>query len=216
MSAYVKYEYDNMANNNLRQSETQQPLNQEGFYRAIHRRDNQSQYAGSSIAVHDHDNINSPPVAYTNLRGVQRYLFSATIILSPAQIKALHTTPIVLVKPPSARSFIYVDSIAGRLSFGTTPYTGTNNLEFRYTNGSGLKVCADMPATVFLDSAVSTYSYSPAPIDQGRTTDFNFTPVGGGTAKNGQIVVSVPNANPAAGNSTVTLIVYYRVISFVT
>lgn len=196
-----------------------QPLIKREILRMNRSASNLGQYRGANIDIHRHDDIGSPAILYTNLSGVKNFLVSNTVILSPAQVQALHSVPVVLVAPPAARSFIFVDGIAGRLTFpatGGAKYTGTNNLEFHYTNGSGLKVCADMPATIFLNSTVSTYSYSPAPIELNRTVDFNFTPTGGGTALNGQIVVSVPNANPAAGNSIVTLTVFYRVVTFVT
>ncbi len=177
---------------------------------------NLSQYRNSPVQSHTHDNISSNPILYTSLQGAKAFLVSTTVILTPAQIKALHTTPAVLVQNPGPRSFIFVEGIAGRLTYSGTAYTGTNNLEFRYTNGSGLKVCADMPTAGFLNATASAYSYSPWQVDLGRNVDSNFTPVGGDTGNNGQVVVSVPTANPATGNSSIALTTYYRVISFIT
>lgn len=165
--------------------------------------------------MHTHNNIDSPAVPYINLSGVQFYLTANIISLSSAQVKALNTTPLVIVQNPGPRSFVFVDGIAGRLTYGGTAYTGTNNMEFRYTNATGNKVCADF-TSLFLNASANAYTYSTCQVDFDRNVDSNFTPVGGDTGNNGQIVVTVPNANPAAGNSSITLIVYYRVISFAT
>lgn len=176
----------------------------------------QQQYRVTSIPVHTHNNVDSPPILYSTLKNVKNYLVSNTVVLNSAQIKALHTTPITLVLNPGPRSFVFVEGIAGRLTYSGTAYTGTNNLEFRYTNAAGNKVCADMPAIQFLNTTTNSYSYSPFVVDYNRNVDSNFTPTGGDTGNNGQIVVCVPTANPATGNSSVTLIVYYRVVSFIT
>lgn len=157
---------------------------------------NLSQYRVASIQAHKHDNISSNPIIYTTLSGVQNFLVSNTITLSASQILALYTTPIVLVAPPASRSFIFVEGVAGRLTYSGNVYLGTNNLEFRYTNGNGLKVAADMPGALFLNATSNTYSYSPWQVDYDRNVDSNFTPTGGGTGTNGQIVVSVSNSNP--------------------
>lgn len=197
-----------MPEQNSKEATRLQPLMKGEFLRLSSLSTRLSQYSIDSIPSHAHDNIGSQPIAYSNLIGVRGILVTNTVNLSSAQIKALHTTPIVLVKNPGARSFVFVEGIAGRLRFGTTAYTGANNLEFRYTDGSGLKVCEDMPALQFLKSTSSTYSYSPFNVLQGRIVDYNFTPIGGDTGNNGQVVVSVPIANPATGDSTITLVVY--------
>lgn len=191
-----------------------QPLVKREILRLNRTASNLSQYRTSNIPAHRHDTINSNPVYYTDLSGVQAFLVSNTVTLSSTQILALHTTPIVLITTPGPKSFVFVEGVAGRLTYSGTAYTGTNNLEFRYTSGSGLKVCADMPAGPFLNATASAYSYSPWWVDFSRNVDSNFTPVGGDTGNNGQVVVSVPNANPATGNSSITLTVYYRIVSF--
>jgi hypothetical protein len=183
-----------------------QPLIKREILRINNAAGNLGQYRGNQRDVHGHEGIGTPQILHRNVKGVDGILVSNTISLSSPQILALNTTPIVLVQNPGPRSFIFVDGIAGRLAYNGTAYSGTNNLEFRYTNGSGLKVCADMPST-FLNSASSTYSYSPWQVDYDRNVDSNFTPVAGDTGNNGQVVVSVPTANPTIpglANLTVT------------
>lgn len=126
--------------------------------------------------------------------------FIKRFTLTSAQILTLNTTPITLITA-FLNSVIIIEGITARLNFNTTAYTGANNLEFRYTNGSGAKVTADM-ANTFLNSSSTAY-------DQVAGVATELTPV-----LNTPIVVVVPTANPATGNSTLDLFIKYRVITF--
>lgn len=128
------------------------------------------------------------------LHRVQRFT------LTSAQILALNTTPITLI-PAFIQSVIIVEWIAARLNFNTTAYTGNNALEFRYTNATGQKVTADMP-NAFINSASTDYNFA-------SIVQTQFTPV-----FNTPVVVRVPTANPGAGNSTIDLVIKYRVVTF--
>lgn len=122
----------------------------------------------------------------------------ARVTLTSAQIKALNTTPITLVAAPGAGVYVSVDEIVATLNFGTTPYTGANAMEFRYTNGSGAKVTGDA-ASAWIDSASSAAV---------KVIAAAVTPVA-----NAAVVASVPTANPAAGDSTISLDIYYRLVT---
>lgn len=165
-----------------------------------------SQYSVSYIPIHTHNNIDSPPVAVTSLAGIDNHSAINTIVLTPAQIKALHTTPIQLVPQQGLRTVIIVDGITARIVYSGTAYTGANSLEFRYTDGSGTKVTADIPNT-FINSASSAFYQAPAVTSA-------FAPIPGGSGNNGRIVVSVPTANPATGNSAITIAVKYHLVAF--
>lgn len=161
-----------------------------------------NQFRVGPIPFHTHNNIDSPAFPFSNISNANQYAAYNKITLTPSQVKALHTTPITLVPSQGgSKSIIIVDDILAFLNYAGTAYTGANNLEFRYTDGSGTKVTADMSST-FLDSAANAYDYAP-----GVTTAF--TPV-----TNTPIVVAVPVANPAAGTSPITFIVHYRVLAF--
>lgn len=71
----------------------------------------------------------------------------ATVTLVEADIKALNATPFELVEAPTDGAIV-VEQIFAKSVGATAAYTGANALEFRYTNGSGTKVSADLPASL--------------------------------------------------------------------
>src|SRR3990167_37345 len=150
------------------------------------------------IREHQHDGLQATSVKEFNI--FENKKESARFLLTSAQILALNTTPITLIQA-IPNSFIVVEGITARLNFNTTAYTGANNLEFRYTDASGVKVTADMINT-FLNSAATAY-------DNVAGVEAELTPV-----INSPIVVRVPTANPGAGNSTLDLFIKYYVVTF--
>lgn len=121
--------------------------------------------------------------------------------LSSAQILALHTTPISLVAAKGSGIVTIVDEIVAKQTFGTVAYTGSNALEFRYTNASGAKVSADLPATLI--NAASGVIYGSV---KGVVTAL--VPVA-----NAAITVSVPTADPAAGDGVITGFIRYHTVT---
>ncbi len=124
-------------------------------------------------------------------------LLQVSVTLTAAQVKALFTTPITLVAALGSGIVGLVQRIAFGSTFVSVAYAGANALEFRYTDGAGAKVTADIAAAT-LNFASGTK----------RTT------VAGVTAEltlvaNAAIVVCVPTANPTAGDSPVTFVVHY-------
>jgi hypothetical protein len=134
--------------------------------------------------------------------GTQLFLDTkvARTALTATQTKALFTTPISLVPAPGAGKFIEVLAITATNTFGTIAYTGGNALEFRYTDGSGTKVTADIASTfINLAAGVQTNSVTGVSGDTVRTA-------------NAAVVVRVPTGNPAAGDGIITFIVHYRIV----
>lgn len=150
---------------------------------------------------HNHNGNNSKQIDPKDLKGVRNYFANAIVTLTAAQIKLLHTTPVILIPSSGLTSTIIVTGIAAKIQYGGTAYTGANALEFRYTDGSGIKVTADIPNT-FINSTITSYYYAPA-----ITTAF-------APLNNKPIVVAIPTANPATGVSTITFTIKYRIINF--
>lgn len=125
----------------------------------------------------------------------------SVVALTAAQTKALFATPIALVAAPGAGKIVAIDEIMAKNVFGTVAYTGGNALEFRYTDGSGAKVTADIAST-FINIASGTAYRSV----KGVTTEL--TPVA-----NAAVVVRVPTADPGAGDGILTFTTRYRIVT---
>lgn len=121
----------------------------------------------------------------------------AKVTLTSAQILALNTTPITLVAAPGAGYYVSVSEVLAYLTFNTTAYTGTNAANITYTNGSGAAATGTL-ASSFLDSSSSAAV---------KAVGVAVTPVA-----NAPIVISVGTANPAAGDSTITVDIAYRIV----
>lgn len=147
-----------------------------------------SQYRMASTSNHSHNGLDAPQVPIVNILNIQYHSVISITTLTPAQVLLLHTTPIQLVPQPGIRSVVIVDGITARIVYSGHAYSGANNLEFRYTNGSGTKVTADIPST-FIDSTSSAYAHAPI-------VTAEFAPIEGGSSNNGRIVVCVPSADP--------------------
>lgn len=96
--------------------------------------------------------------------------------------------------------YTVVDDITFRLNY-SADFTGANNLEFRYNDGSGDKVVQDIPAATLNNAGDTTYMC-------GRPTTPPIPP------KNASIVAYVPVADPGGGaGNTVELEIFYRILN---
>lgn len=175
--------------------------------KALNERERYNEVNLSPIPSHAHTGADSQQVEPENLVNSQLYFAVQTTMLSSTQIKLLRTTPQVIVPAVGSgttatnlNSVIIVEGITAKNLYSGTAFTGANALEFRYTDGAGTKVTADMPNT-FINNAGNTFNHVA-----GITTVF--TPV-----VNAPIVVAVPTANPGAGNGSIIFVVKYRVIT---
>ena len=160
--------------------------------------------------IPEKNTVFAPPVTFDNYRRIpdksvierkqQELKTLKRFTLTSAQILALNTTPITLIEA-FINSVIIVEGITARLNFNTTAYTGANALEFRYTDASGAKVTADL-SSAFLNSAATAYASVTG-------IEAQITPV-----LNAPIVVRVPTANPATGNSTLDLFIRFRIVTW--
>lgn len=179
------------------------------FDQAINNYANRNMFDVAKIPYHHHDGVDSVQISFENLVSSKNYVGIANVTLSSTQIKALKDTPIIIVPlqttgsttpSTSIGTVIIVEGITAKIIYNGTAYTGANNLEFRYTGVSGTKVTADI-ANTFINTAGSAYAHVAGIVTA-------FTPV-----PNTPIVVCVPTANPGTGNSTIQLIIKYRLVN---
>ena len=133
----------------------------------------------------------------------------ARVELLTAEILALRGTPIEIVAAPGALKAIIVDHVEVFLDYNSTGYTtdAGEDLSFRYTNNSGIEVCAPIDGDDFMDNTADIFAYS-----QGVITDaaFGFVPVA-----NAAIVAAMNTGEVTVGNSPVFVHLYYRIVDTV-
>ena len=127
-------------------------------------------------------------------------IYSATVSLNTTQIKALNTTPVLIVAAPGAGKYIEVISATSELTFVTAAYTTNTSLILINTGATNYQmIVSSLSATVS-----STYKFVGS----------NFTPT---TATqiiaNAALNVSVLTGNPATGAGTVKIKVLYRIVT---
>lgn len=132
--------------------------------------------------------------------GIPGVALRQRVTLTSAQILALNTTPATLLAAPGVGMYHSIDEIVFKAPVaGSVAYTGANAVEIRYTNGSGPKLTGDVAAAT-LNSITGV-------------VDKTVGAAVSGAVANSAVVASVPVANPAAGNGTVTLDILYRTVS---
>jgi len=124
------------------------------------------------------------------------------VSLSSAEILALSATPKTLIPAPGAGKIILVENIALQMTTTATQYANGGAVEFRYTNGSGAKVTADIAAAVI--TATAGVSYTAV---AGVTTSLT-------AVVNSPVIVTNATAPFITGNGTGVFNIKYRVVAF--
>jgi hypothetical protein len=124
----------------------------------------------------------------------------AVVPITSANFLALHTTPLSLVATPGSGKCTIVEKIALKMVTTATAYASGGALEFRYTDGSGTKVSADIAAAVVTAGAGTSFT-TVSGIEASLT----------GTA-NAAIVVTAASADFTTGTGTAICTVEYFVV----
>jgi hypothetical protein len=120
--------------------------------------------------------------------------------LTAAQIIAMNATPVSLIAAPGAGMAIIVDNITVKMVTTATAFTGGGAVEFRYTNGSGAKVTADVAAAVVTAGAGTSFTNV-------RGIEASLTAVA-----NAAIVITNATAAFATGTGTAVVSIDYHVV----
>jgi len=133
------------------------------------------------------------------VRGKELKIFTKRTSLTTAQVLDSFTTPVSLVAAPGAGFAILVHRITGVVDFVAAAYATNVSLEFRYTNGSGTKVTADVGALIdaTADKAVTVGGIEAALV----------------LTANAAVVVRTANGNPATGDSPIAFSVDYSIVA---
>jgi len=125
---------------------------------------------------------------------------SASVELTPAQVKTLNTTPITIVGAVSGYA-IEVISASVKIAFNTTAYATNTSLHL-HIDGADDNV-GQIGNNILLATVDQISSaYAPSNPSSGQTQ----------VLANAALQVKVPNGDPTTGDSTVTVYVNYRLI----
>lgn len=125
---------------------------------------------------------------------------SVTRTLTSAEILAIHTTPIVIIPAQGAGTTIVFIQGTYSMSYNTTPYA--TDITLRIFNGVNV-AGQDGGALAATDDYLSV-----------RGMMQNFSTTGGVSLyENVDITVSTPTSNPTAGDSDVTITLFYSVVN---
>lgn len=133
--------------------------------------------------------------------------YKAQVTIATASVLLLNTTPVTLVAAPGAGKFLELVSAHFWLDYNTVAYNGIaadEDLEIRYTNGSGQEV-ASVEATGFLDATADAHALAK-PASAAVGTAELIQPVA-----NAALVLFMSTGNIATGNSPLKVEVFYRI-----
>lgn len=121
--------------------------------------------------------------------------------LAAADIIAMNGAPVTLVPAPGAGKIILPEFILMKIVRTATAFTGGGAVEYRYTNGSGAKVSADMSASLITGAAGTAYASVAGVVTE-------LTPVA-----DAALVITNATAGFAAGTGTANVTVGFRVVT---
>ena len=129
---------------------------------------------------------------------------SVRVALSADQVRALNTTPQILINAPGPNKFILIDTAIATLYYRDAVFTGANDVEIRATNGAGTILTEDGFSAAFLNGAANAIAVESGVAYWGEVIRSLDQPV----------VAVVPVANPGGALSTsiLTIILNYKIM----
>lgn len=126
----------------------------------------------------------------------------AEVSLSAANLIAMNATPVALIPAQGASRVIVPHCITLQIVRTATAFTGGGAVEFRYTNGSGAKVSADMASSLITGAAGTAYDSV-----SGVTPELTVVP-------NAALVITNATAAFATGTGTAKVRIAYSLCDF--
>lgn len=160
-----------------------------------------TQYGVSQVGVHTHNGFDTVKIKFPDLENASSYRAIARVTLSAAEVKALNSSPLEIIPSQGDGSVIIVEGAEGYLHYKSAQYTGTNDIQFRYRDTIQAQ-CVFPWSYTWLNLAQSAYIHSA-----GDGLEYLEMDAGG------SVEMYVGTANPAAGNSPVTVQLTYRVVT---
>lgn len=130
---------------------------------------------------------------------------STDVVISSAEILALHTTPKTLVSAPGANKVIVFEKAIFFLDYNSAAYSGIaagDDINIRYTDGSGV-IVGTLETTGFLDLVADSYAL----VEPNSSTLI--------LPANSPLVASLAGAI-TSGDSPIAVRVYYRIVELST
>lgn len=137
----------------------------------------------------------------TSAKMAEDLVRTVQVTLSSANILAMRTTPVTLIAAPGAGKIVIVESILLKMVTTATQYANGGAVEFRYTDGSGAKVTADIAAAVITAGAGTSYT-------KVEGIEASMTPVA-----NAAVVITNATAVFITGTGAGVLTIKYRVVT---
>jgi len=130
-------------------------------------------------------------------------ILSTQVTVTSAQILDWKNTPVTLIAAPGAGKIIDVLSVMAKLTFNSIAYTVVGLTALEINHGSAVLYSNAVASTIISSGSTKYWKLAPAPAAAAATN------VNANTA----ITSACTGAAPAAGNSTITFDIQYRILT---
>ena len=140
-------------------------------------------------------------IKLASLEGLSTFFCSAqctSLSIASADVLQLNSTPLTIVSAPGAGYAIEVISASAKLTYGTVQYATNTVLQLVTTGGNDAQV--DWIST-FLSTSGNAIGRAVNIYDKSNLIE------------NAALTVTVETGDPTAGDSDITVYVYYRIIA---